>query len=306
VSVDMSSVDMSTVVPFGDRLLNTFQKYGHLCVGIDPHAYLLTQWGLPDSARGVKDFGLYVVEAMHNGMHNAMHDSDTAAGIVKPQVAFFERHGSAGLAALEEVMAAARAAGFMVIADAKRGDIGTSVEAYGQAWLTPGSSLEADALTVCAYQGLGSLKAILECAEQYGKGVFVLAATSNPEAARVQTAQVVGAGISVARAMIDDVNAWNAQNFSHQRIGAVGYVFGATVNADDYGIRRDNASVPIAPVLVPGFGYQGRSIDDASVVLGRMAHAAVISESRSLLSAGKDGLQAAIIVSARKVAKALG
>ncbi len=112
-------------VAFGDRLASVFDGAGRLCVGIDPHAHLLSEWGLADSAGGARDFGLRVVEAVVTGN----------AGIVKPQVAFFERFGSAGYAALEDVLAAARAAGLLVIADAKRGDIGTSVEAYAQAWL---------------------------------------------------------------------------------------------------------------------------------------------------------------------------
>ena len=124
---------------FGSRLSEVFTASGRLCVGIDPHSGLLDAWGLPDSAEGVRDFGMRVVEAVAG-----------RAGIVKPQVAFFERHGAAGYAALEEVLSAARAAGLLVIADVKRGDLGTSVDAYGEAWLTPGSSLEADGMTVVA------------------------------------------------------------------------------------------------------------------------------------------------------------
>src|SRR5690606_33428071 len=114
---------------------------GRLCVGIDPHATLLADWGLPDTADGLRDFGLRVVDAAAG-----------AVGIVKPQAAFFERHGAAGYAALETVLAAARAAGLLVIADVKRGDIGSTVDAYGAAWLTPGAALEADAMTAVAYQ----------------------------------------------------------------------------------------------------------------------------------------------------------
>ncbi|MBW8873198.1 MAG: orotidine-5'-phosphate decarboxylase, partial [Leifsonia sp.] len=131
---------------FGSRLREAFSDSGQLCVGIDPHAGLLKAWGLPDSASGARDFGLRVVEAVTG-----------RAGIVKPQIAFYERHGSAGYAALEDVLAAARAAGLLVIADVKRGDLGSSVDAYGEAWLTPGSPLEADAMTAVAFQGLGSL-----------------------------------------------------------------------------------------------------------------------------------------------------
>src|SRR5580698_5701481 len=166
----------AVVEQFGPRLLRVFGASGHLCVGIDPHPYLLAEWSLADSAKGLREFGLRVVEAAAG-----------RAGIVKPQVAFFERHGSAGYEALERTLLAAREAGLLVIADAKRGDLGTSVEAYAQSWLTPGAPLEADAMTISAYQGVGSLAAPMILATEHGKGLFVLAATSNPEAFATQT-----------------------------------------------------------------------------------------------------------------------
>lgn len=131
---------------FGERVRAALRAHGPLCVGIDPHAALLAAWGLPDDARGVRDFGLRTVEA--------------AAGrvaLVKPQVSFFERFGSRGVAAMEDVLAAARAADLLVIADAKRGDIGSTMGDYARAWLTPGSPLEADALTVSPFLGVGAL-----------------------------------------------------------------------------------------------------------------------------------------------------
>ena len=136
---------------FGERLDAAFDAYGQVCLGIDAHSHLLGEWGLPDTAEGARIFGLRAVEA-----------AEGVVGIVKPQVAFFERHGSAGYAALEEVLAAARRAGLVVIADVKRGDIGTTIEAYGEAWLTPGSPLEADAMTLVAYQGVGSASGPIE------------------------------------------------------------------------------------------------------------------------------------------------
>src|SRR5690606_17054008 len=153
---------------FGERLRTAVDESGRLCVGIDPHAYLLRDWGLADTAGGVRELSLRVIDAIGD-----------AAAAIKPQVACFQRHGAAGYAVLEEVLATAREAGLLLIADAKRGDVGTSVEAYGQAWLTPGSPLEADALTVSAFQGVASLASVLDLAAREGKGLFVLAATSN-------------------------------------------------------------------------------------------------------------------------------
>jgi orotidine-5'-phosphate decarboxylase len=167
------------VLSFGGRLAAAFAADGQLCLGIDPHARLLAEWGLPDSGPGTREFGLRAVEAAAG-----------IVGIVKPQVAFFERHGSVGYAALEDVLAAARAAGLIVIADAKRGDVGSTVAAYGEAWLSPGSPLEADAMTISAYQGVGSIAEPIALAQAHGKGLFVLAATSNPEAVMAQTATI--------------------------------------------------------------------------------------------------------------------
>lgn len=273
---------------FGDWLAAVFAERGRLCVGIDPHAHLLEAWGLPASADGLRAFGLTVVDAVAG-----------RAGIVKPQVAFFERFGAAGYAALEDVLAAARAAGLLVIADVKRGDIGTSVSAYAEAWLTPGSPLEADAMTAAAYQGVGSLGEAMALAERAGKGLFVLAATSNPEAAGVQQAIVRSgprAGESVARAIIEDVHAFNREQTAPRPFGTVGLVLGATVDLADYGIDVAIAGerTPALPVLAPGFGHQGARVEDAGRLFGSLARGLIVSESRGLLAAGPAGLADAV------------
>jgi orotidine-5'-phosphate decarboxylase len=279
---------------FGSRLSAVFAERGRLCVGIDPHEFLLDDWGLPRSADGVREFGLRVVDAAAG-----------SAGIVKPQVAFFERYGSAGYAALEEVLAAARAAGLLVIADAKRGDIGTSVDAYAAAWLTPGAPLEADALTVSPYLGVGALGSTFELAAGSGKGVFVLAATSNPEAAAVQRHRV-------AADVVELVAEWNAMHppagdrgHRQQAIGTVGLVLGATVDLARYGIPLTHpAGAPAAPVLAPGFGHQGAELSDVRHIFGGLAEATIVSESRSILSAGPAGIARAVAERAHEVREA--
>jgi orotidine-5'-phosphate decarboxylase len=257
---------------FADRLASVVAVGGPLCVGIDPHAALLTAWGLPDSAAGTRDFGMRVLDAVLG-----------RAGIVKTQVAFFERFGAAGYSALEEVLAAAAAAGLLSIADAKRGDIGTSVDAYGEAWLAPGSPLEADAMTAVAYQGLGSLDGVIARAEAAGKGVFVLAATSNPEAAATQRA-VRADGLSVAAGVVSDIRA--------RASGAIGVVLGATVRLDDSGL--DSEALGELPILAPGFGTQGAAIADVPALFGEAAPRVLVAVSRSVLEAGPDGLGAAL------------
>lgn len=276
-------------VSFGERLERVFDEHGRLCVGIDPHAWLLKDWGLADTAAGTREFGLRVLDAVEG-----------TAGIVKPQVAFFERFGSAGFAALEEILASARARGILVIADGKRGDLGTSVEAYGQAWLTPGSPLEADALTVSAYQGVGSLAAPSALAESTGKGLFVLAATSNPEGADLQQARMPS-GTTVARAIVNEVTAWNTAH-STASIGSIGVVIGATLRLADFDLDID--PVPAPPVLAPGFGHQGADVSAMQSIYGALSNGVIVSESRSVLGAGPDGIRRAVSTRAEIVRQA--
>ena len=278
----------STTLSFGDRLTRVFAESGQLCVGIDPHPYLLNEWGYADDAAALREFGLRVIDAA------AGH-----VGIVKPQVAFFERHGSAGYAALEAVFSAARAADLVVIADAKRGDVGSTVEAYGQAWLTPGSPLEADAMTVSAFQGVGSLSAPLELAIANGKGLFVLAATSNPESTQVQTA-VTATGDSVSASILAGIRALNAP---YAGLGAVGAVVGATVDFAAFGFTA--GSLEGMPVLAPGLGHQGARFDAVSDIYGSATGSVIVSASRSILAAGPEGIAAAIERQASEVAAAV-
>jgi orotidine-5'-phosphate decarboxylase len=256
-------------VTFTERLRGALAAHGHLCVGIDPHAPLLATWGLADSAAGAREFGLRVVESAAG-----------RAGVVKPQVAFFERHGAAGFSALAEVIGAARAAGMLVIADAKRGDIDTSVDGYAEAWLDPRSELAADAVTVAAYQGVGSLAPVFTRAAAAGSGVFVLAATSNPEALATQSA-VRSDGRTVAAAVVDEVR-------SH----AQGVVVGATVTLSRAGL--DPAALAGMPILAPGFGAQGARLADGPRIFGAAAELVLASASRSILAAGPDAIDEAV------------
>ncbi|MFD4420083.1 orotidine-5'-phosphate decarboxylase [Agromyces sp. NPDC058484] len=289
------------VTPFGDRLEAVFAAYGRLCVGLDPHASLLDAWGQPDSAEGVREFGLRVIEAAADRV-----------GILKPQVAFFERHGAAGYAVLERLLGEARDAGFLVIADVKRGDIGTSVAAYGEAWLTPGSSLEADAMTISAYQGLGSIEPVMVAAEGVGKGLFVLAATSNPESAAIQRAvlqQSSRAGSTVARAITDGVSGWNQMraDAADQALGSMGVVLGATTDLQLVGLDTDaEPPRPGLPVLAPGFGHQGAEPGDLRLRFGSYSAGVIASESRSILAAGPEGIADAISRRADEYGVAVG
>ena len=253
---------------FSRRLVEAGREYGRLCVGIDPHAALLEQWGLEDTVEGLRAFAETCVEAF------AGH-----AAVVKPQVAFFERFGSAGFAVLEDTLAQLRASGTLVIADAKRGDIGSTMAGYAAAWLSPGAPLEADALTVTPYLGVGSLDPAIDLAAQHGKGVFVMAANSNPEAVALQTGTIDGKMLS--QRMVDECAEYNCAD-DPEHIGHVGVVVGATVKTPPV-LDRLNA-----PVLMPGVGAQGATMADAEAIAGEVGHLVFPSVSRSVLSAGPD------------------
>lgn len=250
---------------FGQSLLGAGERLGRLCVGIDPHAELLHSWGLGDDVAGLREFSRICVEAFAGRV-----------ALVKPQVAFYERFGSAGFAVLEETLNALRGSGTLVVADAKRGDIGSTMRGYARAWLEPGSPLESDAVTLTPYLGVGSLNPAIELAAQSGKGVFVMAANSNPEAERFQS-QTVG-GTTIAQQIIDECAGYN----SGGQVGSVGVVVGATVAAAP---RLEHLG---GPVLMPGVGAQGASLDDAFRVAGPAAGVAFPSVSRAVLSAGPD------------------
>jgi orotidine-5'-phosphate decarboxylase len=266
---------------FGDRLARAFAASGQACVGIDPHAHVLREWGLPDSPAGAREFGLRMVAA-----------ATGVAGVVKPQIAFFERHGSAGYAALERVLAEARSAGLLVLADVKRVDIGSTIDAYAAAWLTPGSPLEADAITVAPYHGFGSLDGVIELAHAHGKGVFVVTATSNPEAASLQQAVVADgpdAGATVAGLSVRGAARHAA---GAELLGDVGVVIGATVRMAAFGI--DPADLAGVPILAPGFGHQGARASELDALYGAARGNVLVSASRSLTARGADGARDAI------------
>jgi orotidine-5'-phosphate decarboxylase len=260
--------------PFGERLTAAVAARGPLCVGIDPHPGLLAGWGLDDDVRGLEAFALTVVDAL----------ADRVA-VLKPQVAFFERHGSAGIAVLERVLVAAAERGALTIADAKRGDIGSTMAAYADAFLGERSPLAADAVTVSPYLGFGSLAPVLQRARATGRGAFVLALTSNPEGAQVQHA-ITEAGQSVAQSVLDAVRAENMADAAGSGSGSFGVVVGATVGGvggiDGVAPRLDVAG----PILAPGIGAQGGSATDLRRVFGSALPRVLPSVSREVLRAG--------------------
>lgn len=277
-----SSSVMAPKCGFGGRVKGAVDAYGALCVGLDPHASVLSAWGLADSVDGVARFVDVCLSAFAG-----------AVAVVKPQSAFFERHGSGGIAALERLLAGFAGSGTLTLLDAKRGDIGSTMDGYADAYLRAGAPLGADALTLSPYLGFGSLEPALATAAEAGRGVFVLARTSNPEGGDVQLAE--RAGRTVAQSIVD---AAAGRNAGVEPLGNVGVVIGAT---HDHGLDLSTLN---GPVLVPGLGAQGAGPADIAARFRGLRGIALPAAARSVLAAGPD--PAALRAAAEKLRGELG
>jgi orotidine-5'-phosphate decarboxylase len=253
------------VTAFGARFAAALDTRGPLCAGIDPHAGLLAEWGLADDVSGLETFALTAVEGL------APH-----VAVVKPQSAFYERFGSRGIAVLERVIAESRAAGALVLLDVKRGDIGSTTQAYADAYLDPSSSLAADAITASPYLGFGSLEPMVDTARKHDAGLFVLALTSNKEGPEVQHARTE-TGELVAGRILDHLRAINE---GAEPLGSFGAVVGATIGESDLDFAFNG------PILAPGFGAQGGTVADIRRIFGSAVAAVTPSSSRELLRRG--------------------
>ena len=253
---------------FGARLADAMERRGPLCVGLDPHAHLLDAWGLPDTAEGVRTFCRTVLEA-----------ATGACAAVKPQAAFFERHGAAGVAVLEEVLADCRERELLTVLDAKRGDIGSTMGAYAQAYLADGAPLAADSVTLSPYLGYGSLRPAVDLARRAGRGVWVLGLTSNPEGADVQLVGEPPVASRVLAGVADD-------DAGLEPFGDVGVVVGATLGADLLRSAGVDLAATGAPVLAPGVGAQGAAPADLARTFAGLTARVLVPVSRGVLAAG--------------------
>ncbi len=250
---------------FGARLHAAIEDRGPFCVGIDPHSALLLDWGLTDDVAGLETFALTVVEAVA-----------PYVSVVKPQSAFYERFGSRGIAVLERVLAQSRAAGALTLLDVKRGDIGSTSQAYADAYLDQSSPLAADAVTVSPFLGFGSLDPFVETARDNDAGLFVLALTSNKEGPEVQHARTGGGG-TVAGLMLEHLRRLND---GAEPLGSFGAVIGATIGESQEDFEFNG------PILAPGFGAQGGTVADVRRIFGTAV--VLPSSSREVLRAGPD------------------
>ena len=264
-------------VGFGERLVAAGQVRGRLCVGIDPHPYLLQQWGLEDTVDGLRRFSEACVEAF----------ADTAA-LVKPQVAFYERFGSQGFAVLEDTLQYLREAGCLTVADAKRGDIGSTIALAMLMLVSRCSAPCADAVSRSSPYGVvQALQPVFDLAAKTGRGVFVLAATSNPEAVQLQNFR--DDSHTVAQHVVDTCAAFNSEyaessaqdeGANQHPVGDIGVVVGATLDTPP------DLSQLNGPVLLPGVGAQGATAADVAKITQTAPQLGFPNVSRAILNAG--------------------
>ena len=253
---------------FAERFAAARARYGPLVLGADPHAQVLAAWGLPDDADGLERFTDIVLAA-----------ADGTVGLVKPQSAFYERHGWRGVRALARLAETARAQGLLVILDVKRGDVGSTNAAYAGAYLGDGAPVQADAVTVHPYLGLAAMGDFTGLAAESGAAVLVVVRSSNPEGRAVQSA--AGAdGVTVERRLLADIGALNAR-LAPGRIGPVGAVVGPAAVDPPLDLAAANGLL-----LAPGVGAQGATPADVAAVFAACPDRVMPSASRSLLAAG--------------------
>ncbi len=255
--------------PFAARFAAVREKFGPLTLGADPHGPVLEKWGLSDSPDGLERFTDILLAAAKG-----------TVGLIKPQSAFYERHGWRGIRALTRLVETARGEGILVVLDVKRGDVGSTNDAYAQAYLGPGAPVEADAVTVHPYLGLGAMGAFVDRAHRAGSCLLVVTRSTNPAGRAVQAA--TRDGRSVEQRLLDDIKALNAR-LAPGGIGPVGAVIGPAPLDPPLDLAAANALF-----LAPGVGAQGATPGDVARTFAACPRRVMPSASRSLLAAGPD------------------
>jgi orotidine-5'-phosphate decarboxylase len=265
---------------FGERLMEAVKtRRTHVVVGLDPDYELL-----PSEVRAAHPREAYEDEAQMkaacyqeflNGILDAVVEHAVA---VKIQLAYFEALGAAGYRLYEDLVGPAKSRGLLVIADAKRGDIGSTAEAYARAHLDKAG---ADALTVNPYLGADSLEPFLRRTKEAGKGLFVLVKTSNPSSADIQDLRL-DSGERLYERVAELVSGWGQDAASPHGYSSVGAVVGATHPQEGAALR---ALMPTVPFLVPGYGAQGAGPSDLRGFFDREGLGAVVNSSRAILYA---------------------
>jgi orotidine-5'-phosphate decarboxylase len=256
---------------FAARFAAVRALHGPLVWGLDPSAGLLDSWGLGDEPDGLDRFADIMLAA-----------APGVVGLIKPQSAFYERHGWRGIATLQRLVASARSAGLLVILDIKRGDVGSTNDAYAEAYLGLRAPLAADAITVHPYLGLGAMGSLVARAHDSGSCLLVVTRSSNPEGRLVQSAMLPGPGRSVEQQLLAEIGSLNAR-LAPGQLGPVGAVIGPTHMQPELDLVT-----PGCLYLAPGVGRQGATPADVARVFAACKDRVMPSASRSLLAAGPD------------------
>jgi orotidine-5'-phosphate decarboxylase len=255
---------------FAARFAAVRAAQGPLAFGLDPSGELLDAWGLGDSPDGLDRFADIVLEAAVGPV-----------GLVKPQSAFYERHGWRGIRTLQRLLASAREAGLLVVLDIKRGDVGSTNDAYAEAYLGEGAPLAADAITVHPYLGVAAMETFVSRAAESGSCLLVVTRSSNLEGRPVQAAfACADRDRSVEQDLLRQIGALNAR-LAPGGIGPVGAVIGPTHMTPQLDLAAANCLF-----LAPGVGAQGATPGDVATVFAACPDRVMPSASRSLLSAG--------------------
>ena len=275
---------------FGDRLTAAIKKKNSVvCVGLDPRldhipAFIIDK-AVAEHDRTFKAAAAAFLE-FNKGIIDAVAD---LVPVVKPQIAFYEQYGAEGIRAFEETCKYAQEKGLLVIADAKRNDIGSTADAYAKAFIgkvdlfgeeMPG--LDADALTVNAYLGLDGIKPFLQACEESGAGIFVLVKTSNPSSGDIQDRVTADEQMSIAELMANFVDSWGFDLVGESGYSSVGAVVGATYPKELQKLRK---LMPSTPLLVPGYGAQGGGAADVAAAFDKDGTGAVVNSSRGIIFA---------------------
>jgi orotidine-5'-phosphate decarboxylase len=255
---------------FASRFREVRAKYGPLVWGLDPSGSILGDWGLGDTPDGLDRFADIALSAAVG-----------TVGLVKPQAAFYERHGWRGMRTLQRLVSEARSAGLLVILDAKRGDVGSTNDAYAEAYLGADAPLQADALTVHPYLGVGAMDSFITRAHESASCLLIVTRSSNPEGRAVQSASSPS-GRSVEEQLLVDIGKVNAE-LAPGHIGPIGAVIGPTHMDPELDLITSQAIF-----LAPGVGTQGASPEDVARVFGSCPDRVMPSASRTLLVGGPD------------------
>ena len=262
---------------FADALTKASQEKSPICVGLDPNVSKLPE-GISQDAAGVLEFSKGIVDAVKN-----------TAACVKPQMAYYEVLGWEGMKAFWETCAYAKEQGLLVIADGKRNDIGSTCDAYADAYLNELSPI--DALTVSPYLGSDGVQPFIERCTNNGKGIFVLVKTSNPSSGELQDLPVGDEAVHEHMAQL--VESWAAQVLGpDSSLSCVGAVVGATYPEE---LKYLRTLMPHVPILIPGFGAQGGTAEDVRYGFVLDGTGAIVNSSRGIIFAsnGKDWQEAA-------------